>query len=103
MESELLLPLSASGLKMGARSDPYNRGIVGLIFTASANLEQAVGDKIRYTKILADHISLKFEKNGDEFSITYSILEGYSHRDVTHHRAPRTHILVYKRLIPALQ
>lgn len=75
--AESLLPLSAIGLQMGAQSDPYNRGIVGLIFTASANLEQAVTNKIRYTKILADHISLPFDKNGDEFSITYSILEGY--------------------------
>lgn len=74
---ESLLPLSAIGFKMGAKSDPYNRGIiVGLIFTASANLEQAVTNKIRYTKILADHISLQFDKSGDEFSITYSILEG---------------------------
>lgn len=76
---EALLPLSAIGLQMGAKSDPYNRGIVGLIFTASANLERAVENKIRYTKILADHISLEFEKSGDEFSITYSILEGYFH------------------------
>lgn len=76
---EALLPLSAIGLQMGSKSDPYNRGIVGLIFTASTHLEQAVGNKIRYTKILADHISLEFEKNADEFSITYSILEGYFH------------------------
>lgn len=78
--AERLLPLEAIGLKMGSKSDPYNRGIVGLIFTASKDLRQAVDNKIRYTKILADHISLAFEKNGDEFTITYSILEGYFHR-----------------------
>lgn len=76
---ETLLPLKAIGIQLGSKSDPYNRGIVGLIFTASQNLEQAVGNKIRYTKILADHISLEFERNNDEFTITYSILEGYFH------------------------
>ena len=76
---EKLLPMAAIGLHMGAQSDPYNRGIVGLIFTASKDLQQAVDNKIRYTKILADHISLDFELIGDEFSITYSILEGYFH------------------------
>lgn len=77
---EKLLPLKAIGLKMGCQSDPYNRGIVGLAFTASANLAQAVENKIRYTKILADHISLEFDQTADEFTITYSILDGYFHR-----------------------
>jgi AraC-like DNA-binding protein len=76
---ESLLDLAAIGLQMGTKSDPYNRGIVGLVFTASANLEQAVSNKIRYTKILADHISLEFDKQDDEFAMTYSILEGYFH------------------------
>ncbi len=76
---ENLLQLAAIGLQMGSNSDPYNRGIVGLVFTASANLEEAVANKLRYTKILADHISLEFEKSQDTFSITYSILDGYFH------------------------
>lgn len=74
---ESLLNLNAIGLQMGAKSDPFNRGVVGLAFTASKNLQQAVDNKVRYTKILADHISLEFERNADEFSITYSIMEGY--------------------------
>ncbi|HBR98512.1 MAG TPA: hypothetical protein DD979_14215 [Gammaproteobacteria bacterium] len=71
---------SALGLSMGAASRPNNRGIVGLVFAASRDLETAVGNKIRYSKILADHISLELVKSQNEFSISYSILGGLFHR-----------------------
>lgn len=78
--AEELLTHAAVGLRMGSLSDPYNRGIVGLIFLASQDLEAAIANKIRYTKILADHISLEIRKTADQFSVTYSILEGFFHR-----------------------
>lgn len=78
---EKLLRKNAIGIQMGSCSDPYSRGIVGLAFAASANLEEAISNKIRYTKILADHIDLGYEKGTDTFSINYSILEGYFHRN----------------------
>lgn len=75
-----LLQQPAIGLRMGALSNPYLRGIVGLVFIASADLQTAVDNKIKYTRILADHISLNLTKTNDIFSVTYSILEGYFHR-----------------------
>jgi len=78
--AESFMKNAAIGVQMGAKSDPYNRGIVGLTFAASPNLEVAILNKVRYTKILADHITLEFIKNGDEFSIDYSILDGFFHR-----------------------
>ena len=76
---ESLSSLDAIGLRMGARSNPHNRGIVGLVFSASHNLEAAVENKVQYTKILADHIHLHWEKDNDEFSMCYSILDGFFH------------------------
>jgi AraC-like DNA-binding protein len=74
-----LLAHEAIGLLMGSESNPSNRGIVGLIFLASRDLASAVNNKIRYTKILADHIDLEFHETDDSFVITYSIMEGLFH------------------------
>ncbi len=70
----------ALGLRMGALSNPYNRGIVGLVFQTSPDLESAVLNKVRYTKILADHIALDFDASTEDFSVTYSILDNCFHR-----------------------
>ena len=75
-----LTKTTAMGVQVGAASNPYNRGIVGLVFSASQNLQQAIENKIRYTKILADHVNVEFQINSKLFSITYSILEGYFDR-----------------------
>lgn len=75
-----MLKQTAMGLRMGSFSDPYNRGIVGLVFQASRDLKSAVVNKIRYSKILADHVTLSFSDVGSEFSVTYSIQENYFHR-----------------------
>ena len=56
-------------------SNPFNCGIVGLVFTGSQNLEQAVANKILFTRILADHIHMEFNQEGDYFSVSYSITE----------------------------
>jgi len=77
---EALLQKSAIGLRIGASSNPYLRGIVGLTFAASPSLKTAIDNKIKYTRILADHIFLEFTQSDDTFSMTYSILEGYFHR-----------------------
>lgn len=78
--AEELLSYQAIGLLMGAESNPSNRGIVGLVFLASRDLREAVQNKIRYTKILADHIDLKFTENSHCFVINYSIMEDFFHR-----------------------
>ena len=64
---------------MGATSNPSNRGIVGLVFLASADLASAVSNKVRYTKILADHIDLVYSETHDAFIIDYSIDDDYFH------------------------
>ena len=78
--AEELLSHQAIGLLMGAESNPNNRGIVGLAFLANRDLRTAVQTKIRYTKILADHIYLEFSETSDSFIINYSIMEGFFHR-----------------------
>ncbi|MFT5421431.1 MAG: AraC-like DNA-binding protein [Candidatus Endobugula sp.] len=78
--AEELLSHQAIGLLMGSESNPSDRGIVGLTFLASQDLRAAVQNKIRYTKILADHIHLEFSETGDSFVINYSIMEGFFHR-----------------------
>ncbi|MGH1543156.1 MAG: AraC family transcriptional regulator [Arenicella sp.] len=77
---ETLLQKSAMGLHIGSSSNPYQRGIVGLIFAASPDLKTAFDNKVKYTRILADHISLELDNSKDSVSLTYSILEGYFHR-----------------------
>jgi len=77
---DTLLKNEDIGIQMGSVSNPYNRGIVGLNFAASPDLEVAIINKIRFTKILADHINLEFYKTSTSFSVHYSILEGYFHR-----------------------
>ncbi len=77
---QALLEEEALGLDIGASSNPYLRGIVGLVFAASPDLSTAIDNKVKYTHILADHISLKFTRHKDSFSLTYSILDGYYHR-----------------------
>ncbi len=74
-----LLAHEAIGLRMGAESDPSQRGIVGLTFLASPDLNVAVRNKIRYTKILADHIDLSYHETEENFVMTYSIFEGFFH------------------------
>lgn len=75
-----LLSDNTIGIQMGAGSDPFSRGIVGLAFSASPTLDEAVANKIRYTKILADHILLGLEKTDTTFTMDYSILDGYFHQ-----------------------
>jgi AraC-like DNA-binding protein len=78
--AEELLSHQAIGLLMGSESNPSNRGIVGLIFLASRDLQSAVQNKIRYTKILADHIHLDFNEVSDSFVLDYSMMEGFFHQ-----------------------
>jgi AraC-like DNA-binding protein len=78
--AEELLSHQAIGLLMGSESNPSDRGIVGLAFLASRDLRTAVQNKIRYTKILADHIHLEFTETSHSFVINYSIIEGSYHR-----------------------
>jgi AraC-like DNA-binding protein len=75
-----LLSHEATGLLMGSESNPNSRGIVGLLFLASRDLESAVYNKVRYTKILADHINLDVNVLSDTFEMNYSILDGFFHR-----------------------
>lgn len=77
--ADKLLPFSGIGLQMGAHSDPYKRGIVGLLFAASPDLKTAVTNKYKYTKILADHVGLQIEETEKHFSIIYSIEAKYFH------------------------
>ena len=77
--ADQLLPSSGIGLRMGEHSDPYNRGIVGLIFSASPDLKTALANKIKYTKILAEHISLNLKEDHDYFTLHYSINDEYFH------------------------
>lgn len=76
---EVLLNQAELGLQIGSASNPYHRGIVGLVFAASPTLRAAIDNKINYTRILADHISLELAVSDHEFSVTYSILDGYFH------------------------
>jgi len=78
--AEELLSHQAIGLLMGSESNPSDRGIVGLVFLASRDLRAAVQNKIRYTKILADHIDLELTETSHCFVIDYSIMEGFFHR-----------------------
>ncbi len=75
-----LLSHEAIGLLMGSESNPSSRGIVGLTFLASRDLETAVYNKVRYTKILADHINLEVHNVPNAFEMNYSILDGFFHR-----------------------
>ncbi len=75
--SETLIGEKGIGLRVGSSSNPYLRGIVGLIFMGSLNLREAIHNKIKYTHILADHIFLELSESNDTFTVTYSILEGY--------------------------
>lgn len=70
----------AIGLCMGSLSNPRNCGIVGLVFQTSPSLEAAVLNKVRYSKILADHIALDIDTSATELSITYSMLDSCFHR-----------------------
>jgi len=76
---ERLLPDHGIGLHIGSQSNPHYRGIVGLSFACGRNLLIAVQNKIRYTSILADHISLEFTQQNDHFCMEYGILEEYFH------------------------
>lgn len=70
---------SCIGLHMGQNSNPYLRGIVGLLFAASPNLQIAAQNKIKYTKILAEHVDLVLEEDDNYFALNYSIDEKYFH------------------------
>ena len=70
-----VLKLPDIGLRIGKMSNPFNRGIVGLVFAGSRNLEQAITNKIRFVRILADHIHMEFSQQDDYFSVNYSITE----------------------------
>lgn len=77
---ETLLNCTDIGLQVGSRSNPLERGIVGVAFASSKHLRMALDSAISYIKILVDYIHFEITDNGEHIYIKYSFSKGHFHR-----------------------
>ncbi|TDF39298.1 AraC family transcriptional regulator [Alteromonadaceae bacterium M269] len=78
--ADVLLNCPEIGLRVGMRSDPNYRGIVGHVFLKSKNLRTALINIIKHYEILVTYMSMQLTTDSKYAYVRFTYLKGDFHR-----------------------